>query len=43
MGHEPIPFEKEADAKEFLIEHNGMKILSFEEITHGMILSLDNP
>ncbi len=43
MGHEPIPFEKEADAKEFLREHNGMKILSFEEITHEMILSLDNP
>jgi nitrous oxide reductase accessory protein NosL len=43
MGHEPIPFEKKADAKEFMIEHNGMKILSFEEITHGMILSLDNP
>ena len=25
MGHEPIPFEKEADAKEFLAEHNGLK------------------
>ena len=26
MGHEPIPFEKEADAKKFLKEHKGKKI-----------------
>ena len=25
MGHEPIPFEKEADAKKFLKEHKGKK------------------
>jgi nitrous oxide reductase accessory protein NosL len=43
MGHEPIPFEKEADAKEFLREHKGMKILSFKDVTPEVILSLDNP
>ena len=43
MGHEPIPFEKEADAKEFLAEHKGMKILRFQDVTRDVILSLDNP
>ena len=32
MGHEPIPFEKEADAKKFLKEHKGKKILRFKDI-----------
>ena len=43
MGHEPIPFEKEADAKEFLKEHKGKKILRFKDITQKIIWSLDNP
>jgi len=43
MGHEPIPFEKKADAKEFLKEHKGRKILGFRNITPKLILSLDNP
>lgn len=43
MGHEPIPFEKEADAKEFLSEHNGTKILGFKDVTREVIASLDNP
>jgi nitrous oxide reductase accessory protein NosL len=43
MGHEPIPFEKEADAKEFLREHKGTKILRFKDVTPEIILSLDNP
>ncbi len=43
MGHEPIPFEKEADAKKFLKEHKGKKILRFKDITTKVILSLDNP
>ncbi|MGZ3595727.1 MAG: nitrous oxide reductase accessory protein NosL [Syntrophales bacterium] len=43
MGHEPIPLEKEADAKEFLREHNGTKILGFKDVTREVILSLDNP
>jgi copper chaperone NosL len=43
MGHEPIPFEKEADAKKFLKGHKGKKILRFKDITPKLILSLDNP
>jgi copper chaperone NosL len=43
MGHEPIPFEKEADAKKFLKEHKGKKILRFKDITLKLLHSLDNP
>jgi len=43
MGHEPIPFEKETDAKKFLQEHKGKKILRFKEISPNLIKSLDNP
>ncbi len=43
MGHEPIPFEKEADAKQFLKEHKGKKILRFQDIDSRLITSLDNP
>src|SRR5574341_1140153 len=43
MGHEPIPFEKETDAKKYLQEHHGRKILRFKGVTSKVILSLDNP
>jgi copper chaperone NosL len=43
MGHEPIPFEKAADAKKFLKEHRGKKILRFKDINPSVIMSLDNP
>jgi nitrous oxide reductase accessory protein NosL len=43
MGHEPIPFEKEADAKKFMGEHKGKDILRFKDISMDMITSLDNP
>ena len=43
MGHEPIPFEKEVDAKKFLKEHKGKKILRFKDINPNLIKSLDNP
>jgi copper chaperone NosL len=43
MGHEPIPFEEEGDAKKFLKDHKGRKILKFKDITPKVILSLDNP
>ena len=43
MGHEPIPFEKETDAKRFLKEHKGRKILGFKDITLKLLHSLDNP
>ncbi len=43
MGHEPIPFEEEAEAKKFLQEHKGKKILRFKDIKPNLIRSLDNP
>ena len=43
MGHEPIPFEKEADAKKFLKEHKGKKMMRFKDIKPNVIFSLDNP
>ena len=43
MGHEPIPFEKELDARKFLKEHKGRKILRFNDINPQLIQSLDNP
>jgi copper chaperone NosL len=43
MGHEPIPFEEEADAKNFLKEHKGKEILRFKDINENLIASLDNP
>jgi nitrous oxide reductase accessory protein NosL len=43
MGHEPIPFEKESDAKQFMKEHKGRRLLKFQEITPKVIRSLDNP
>jgi nitrous oxide reductase accessory protein NosL len=43
MGHEPIPFEKEADAKRFMKEHKGKKVLRFKDVNSKLITSLDNP
>jgi nitrous oxide reductase accessory protein NosL len=43
MGHEPIPFKKETDARKFLEEHKGKKILKFKDINSKVIRSLDNP
>jgi copper chaperone NosL len=43
MGYEPIPFEKEVDARKFQKEHLGKKILRFKDITLELLSSLDNP
>jgi copper chaperone NosL len=43
MGHEPIPFETEKDARKFLKAHKGKKILRFDDITQKLLVSLDNP
>jgi hypothetical protein len=36
-------FEKESDAKQFMKEHKGRRLLKFQEITPKVIRSLDNP
>ncbi|MFA6190997.1 MAG: nitrous oxide reductase accessory protein NosL [Sulfurimonas sp.] len=41
MGSELIPFEHENDAKSFYMDHQGKKILKFEEITTQDIEKID--
>ncbi len=41
MGHELVPLENEADARDFLKEHQGRRFLSFDQVTPEIILSLD--
>jgi nitrous oxide reductase accessory protein NosL len=41
MGAELIPFAKEEEAKEFMNDHKGQGLLSFAEVTPGVIGSLD--
>jgi len=41
MGKELIPFEKEADAREFLKDHKGKAVLRFQEIGKGTMKGLD--
>ncbi len=41
MGKELIPFEKETDAKEFMKDHMGKKLLRFEEVNPELIKGLD--
>ncbi len=41
MGRELIPLEKEADAKEFLKDHRGVKIVRFSEVTAEVMKSLE--
>jgi nitrous oxide reductase accessory protein NosL len=41
MGKELIPFEKEAQAQEFLKDHQGKAILNFDEIDPAVIRGLD--
>ena len=41
MGGELIPFENEADAKEFMNDHKGKSVLKFREITFETVKSLD--
>ncbi len=41
MGRELIPFEKESEAKTFMKDHRGKKILRFQEITDFIVRTLD--
>ncbi len=41
MGRELIPLALEADAREFLRDHKGKKILRFTDVTREVIQSLD--
>lgn len=41
MGRELIPFEKEADAREFMKDHKGKELLRFRDITKAVVKELD--
>jgi copper chaperone NosL len=41
MGKELIPFGKEAEAREFLKDHKGKRILRFQEITPEILKTLE--
>jgi copper chaperone NosL len=41
MGRELVPFAKETDAREFLRDHRGKKVLRFEEVTPSVLKELD--
>lgn len=41
MGHEFVPLATEADAKEFLRDHAGKRILRFDEVTPDLPAKLD--
>ncbi|MBA3998871.1 MAG: nitrous oxide reductase accessory protein NosL [Candidatus Accumulibacter sp.] len=41
MGHEFVPLETQADAEEFLKEHKGKRIVSFEQISAELASALD--
>lgn len=41
MGHELVPFATAAEAKEFLSDHGGKKILRFDEVTPQVPANLD--
>ena len=41
MGRELIPFATEADAKEFLADHKGKRLLRFAEVTAAILKELD--
>ncbi len=42
MGHELIPFASEKDAKTFLVDHRGQKILHFKDVTPELLDKLDH-
>ncbi len=41
MGRELVPFAKRADAEEFLRDHHGTRILTFDEVTPDVVRALD--
>ncbi len=41
MGHELVPLASEEDAREFLKDHKGSRILRFDDVTAGLLQDLD--
>jgi copper chaperone NosL len=41
MGHELVPHATEAEAKEFLRDHKGRRVLRFDDVTFDLLRGLD--
>jgi nitrous oxide reductase accessory protein NosL len=41
MGHELVPFARERDAREFLADHRGKRLLRFADVTAAVVKELD--
>lgn len=41
MGHELVPFKSEAQAKEFMKDHKGKRILRFDDVTAGIMKGIN--
>ncbi|WP_374408688.1 nitrous oxide reductase accessory protein NosL [Hydrogenophaga sp.] len=41
MGHELVPQDTEADAKEFMADHKGRRVLRLADVTMPLLLGLD--
>jgi copper chaperone NosL len=42
MGHELVPFASMEDAKEFMHDHGGVRIIRFDQVKQKLLLNLDN-
>jgi nitrous oxide reductase accessory protein NosL len=42
MGHELVPLASKEDAADFLKDHKGRRILSFEQVTLDLVLKVDD-
>lgn len=40
MGHELIPFKSEPDAREFMADHKGTRVIKFDEVTLKLVEGL---
>lgn len=41
MGHELVPLASRADAEEFMRDHNGKRVFSFDEVGKPVLLKVD--
>lgn len=41
MGHELVPLESEADARDFLREHRGTRVVTFDQVSPALISGVD--
>ncbi len=42
MGHELVPLANMKDAKEFMQDHKGVKIMRFDQVSQKLLLNLDD-